>query len=55
MFVGPRTDTTATSIARALNYEGGQKNVKNVLDMAKATDGSTNRLQAMKAAFKVNI
>ncbi|EJD75019.1 DEAD-box ATP-dependent RNA helicase 24 [Loa loa] len=49
---GPRTDTATTNIARALNFDGSQKEVKNVLDMAKATDGSTNRLQAMKAAFK---
>uniref|UniRef100_A0A1I8EU04 RNA helicase n=1 Tax=Wuchereria bancrofti TaxID=6293 RepID=A0A1I8EU04_WUCBA len=48
----PRTDTGTTSIARALNFEEGQKKATNVLDMAKATDGSTNRLQAMKAAFK---
>ncbi|EJW79558.1 hypothetical protein WUBG_09535 [Wuchereria bancrofti] len=52
MFVDPRTDTGTTSIARALNFEEGQKKATNVLDMAKATDGSTNRLQAMKAAFK---
>ncbi|KAL4002161.1 DEAD/DEAH box helicase family protein [Acanthocheilonema viteae] len=49
---GPRTDTATASITRALNFEEGQKKVKSVLDMAKATDGSTNRLQAMKAAFK---
>lgn len=55
MLVGPGTDTTTAGIARALNFEEGQKKVKNVLDMAKATDGSTNRLQVMKAAFKVDI
>uniref|UniRef100_A0A8R1U2A7 RNA helicase n=1 Tax=Onchocerca volvulus TaxID=6282 RepID=A0A8R1U2A7_ONCVO len=49
---GPRTDTATTSTARALTCEENQKKAKNVLDMAKATDGSTNRFQAMKAAFK---
>lgn len=54
ILLGPRTDTATTSVARALNFEESQKKVKNVLDMAKSTDGSTNRLQAMKAAFKVD-
>ncbi|OZC06138.1 hypothetical protein X798_06877 [Onchocerca flexuosa] len=49
---GPRADTAATNTARALTFEENQKKAKNVLDMAKATDGSTNRFQAMKAAFK---
>ncbi|VDK69541.1 unnamed protein product [Onchocerca ochengi] len=49
---GPRTDTATTSTARALTFEENQKKAKNVLDIAKATDGSTNRFQAMKAAFK---
>ncbi|KAM3724357.1 ATP-dependent RNA helicase [Dirofilaria immitis] len=49
---GPRTDTATTSITRVLTFEENQKKMKNVLDMAKAVDGSTNRFQAMKAAFK---
>lgn len=53
-FSGPRADTGASTTARALNFESKQKNMQNVLDMAKAVDGSTNRLQAMKAAFKVH-
>lgn len=54
VLLGLRTDTPSSSIARALHFEESQKKGKNVLDMAKATDGSTNRLQAMKAAFKVD-
>uniref|UniRef100_F1KV40 RNA helicase n=1 Tax=Ascaris suum TaxID=6253 RepID=F1KV40_ASCSU len=54
----PRTRPTAGAgvaskeTAKALACEGRSEKKQDPLDLAKAADGSTNRLQAMKAAFK---
>ncbi|VDN03800.1 unnamed protein product [Thelazia callipaeda] len=43
--------TSLNNTHRALNFESQKKGLS-LLDMSKGIDGSTNRLQAMKAAFK---
>lgn len=52
------SSATSSDTSRALSFTtigGNKQKSSNALDLAKSSDGSTNRLQAMKAAFKACI
>lgn len=55
MLCGKYLGVASKETAKALACEGRSEKKQDPLDLAKAADGSTNRLQAMKAAFKVGM